>query len=633
MRMSFIDIRLGRQNPADSLTFRRLALIGRGSLALVLIVAAMANVLTVLVARPPQQTLLLEHLIDLDQFSWGRPGALILALLLLLVARALVRGKRHAWWLAVDLCLFSLVSAMLSREEASYTPFAFGLLIALLLLAPLFPTRSDPRSLRRGYAALALGVTCLVIHSLLHQFWPHGLASQVWHFPYQPVFLLTVALRALLFLFLGYGVIEVLRPVLRARQLQRADILRAQEVVEQYGTRSMAHFTLLGADKSYFWSSTRRSFLAYHLAHGVALILGDPIGPAEELEPLLLAFLVYCKRQDWQFALYQASPVIQQICRRWGLHSYKVGEEAIVPVSCFTTKGKVGAPVRHSVTRARRDGLMVRCWQGEPLPQPVYLGMRRITAAWMAQHHTQMQMGFSMGRFPADWSQKLLTAVAFDAHGEAQAFVTWTPLYAGNGWSLDNMRRLADTTPGTMEMLIATSIEWAQARGYATMSLGLAPLAGLESGLERDLRGMTDVETTGGQQPIVESRSWLERSAAFLHQHKLLLGNYTSLHFFKNKFNPVWEPRYLIVRDTRALPRVLAALAQAHGYTWRAILRESGLPGLFRLRPTKAEQTPSRASQPNANEPTSAEHGGVEAPAIALQPAPTAAVLEPAKVR
>ena len=116
------------------------------------------------------------------------------------------------------------------------------------------------------------------------------------------------------------------------------------------------------------------------------------------------------------------------------------------------------------------------------------------------------------------------------------------------------------------------------------MSLGLAPLSGLDSPLAHDLRQATAGETLQRASTKWESISWFERSAAFLHRHKLLLGNYSSLHFFKKKFNPLWEPRYLVVRDSGALPRVLAALAQAHGYTWRAIIRESGLPALFSAR-------------------------------------------------
>ena len=579
-----------------------LAAAGRGALALLIATAALANIATTLLVRPWQPAVFVEYFFDVDMLGWGREGTLIACALLVLVARALLRGKRHAWLISVALLAFSLLSVVISRAHLSYAPVALGLLVALLLLAPLFPNRSDPRSLRRGYVALGLSVSLFLGHGLLMQLWYtrsplHVTVHVVGQLRTTVLFLL----RSLLFLFLGYGVFEVLRPVLTVRRQQRDERRRVRHLVGHYGAQTLAHFAL-GEDKTYFWSATGRAVIAYRLVHGVALILGDPVGPADELEPLLLAFLAYCKRQDWCAACYQTTGRTQQICRTWHLHAYKIGEEGIVEMAAFSTQGKAGAPVRHSIARARRDGITVRCWQGEPLPDAIFAGMKRVSAAWLAQHKTQSQMGFSMGRFPADWSPDLLTAVALDPRGEVQAFLTWTPLYTDNGWSLDNMRRLAGSAPGVMEMLIAESIEWGRTRGYARMSIGLAPLAGLDTSLETDLRDATcSVPSETSQQP---SCSWLERSAAYLYRRKLLLGNYASLYHFKAKFHPTWEPRYLIVVDTGALPRVLLALMNAQGYTWWRMLRDTGASLVPRARSiSPAPERDARATGSAENVP------------------------------
>jgi phosphatidylglycerol lysyltransferase len=567
--------------PPQRKPLHTLAAAGRGALALLIAAAALANIATTLLVRPWQPAVFVEYFFDVDMLGWGREGTLIACALLVLVACALLRGKRHAWLISVALLAFSLLSVVLSRAHLSYAPVALALLVALLLLAPLFPNRSDPRSLRRGYLALGLSVSLFLSHGLLMQLWyTHSPLHVTVHVVGQLRATVLFLLRSLLFLFLGYGVFEVLRPVLTVRRQQRHERVRVQRIVQRYGAQTLAHFAL-GEDKTYFWSATGRAVIAYRLVHGVALILGDTIGPRDELEPLLLAFVTYCKRQDWCVALYQTTGRTQQVCRAWNLHAYKIGEEGIVEVTAFSTQGKAGAPVRHSIARARRDGITVRCWQGEPLPDSILAGMKRVSAAWLTQHNTQSQMGFSMGRFPADWSTNLLTAVALDPRGEVQAFLTWTPLYTDNGWSLDNMRRLAGSAPGVMEMLIAESIEWARARSYVRMSIGLAPLAGLDTNLEADLRNATCSVTAQASQR--QAYSWLERSAGYLYRRKLLLGNYASLYHFKAKFQPTWEPRYLIVTDTGALPRVLLALMNAQGYTWWRMLRDTGVSALPRL--------------------------------------------------
>jgi phosphatidylglycerol lysyltransferase len=296
---------------------------------------------------------------------------------------------------------------------------------------------------------------------------------------------------------------------------------------------------------------------------GAALALADPIGPVEEHAKTLAKFIAYCQRQDWAFGVYQASPTVYHLGRRLGLRGVKIGEDALVDLRCFTLEGKAGAPVRHSVARARRGGLTMRIFQGERLPDDVYAGMQRVSAGWLRQREIHGQFGFSMGRFPTDWSPELLTAVAVDANGAAQAFVTWTPLYAANGWSLDLIRRNADAVPGAMELLIAESFAWASARGCERMSLGLLPLAGL------------DTETRTLEGPSAPPEALIERGAAYLHQRGVLLSSYTSLRHFKEKFHPTWEARYLLLGEASATPQVLLALAQVMGGGWRVTAQEA----------------------------------------------------------
>ena len=260
---------------------------------------------------------------------------------------------------------------------------------------------------------------------------------------------------------------------------------------------------------------------------------------------------------------------MRQLGQEQRLHSFKVGEEAIIDAAFFTLRGKRGAPVRHAVARAGREGLSARCWQGESIPEAVFAEMQGISMEWLATRHAKTQMGFSMGRFPADWSQELLTVVALDSHERTQAFLTWTPLYAGNGWALDIMRRGEKTPPGAMELLIASSIEWAKARGCTSMSLGLAPLAGLGE------VALTTTSSTAVREQRVRSSSLLERSAAFLHRRGIVLDTYRSLYAFKAKFQPTWEPRYLIASEGQALPRILLALARVHDTGWRRMLQEA----------------------------------------------------------
>lgn len=531
----------------------------RSILALAMILTALANITVALMNKPQKQVVVFTSIADLSLLGWGRDGAIVAAILLLLLARALARGKRHAWLLAVALLTFLLISAHAARYSVRYLQIELVALVILVALAPLFPTRSDPRTLRRGYLALALAVASFTTLRIILKVWD----PEIGPFSDSMRHLLLTLLRGALFLFLTYGIVEILRPVIRVRRQRGEERQQAIALIQQYATRATDHFAA-APEISYFWSGSGQAFIAYRLIRGVALTLGDPVGPVNERAALLEDFSAYCRRQDWVNAVYLASPTYRRLCLDASLYAYKIGEEAVIETASFSTQGKAGAPVRHAMARARRDGVTVRIWQGEALPDDIFASMRRLSQAWLAARGSSLQMGFSMGRFPADWTPDLLTSAAIDASGQVCAFQTWTPLYAGGGWSLDNMRRTEHTPPGVMELLITETILWASARGAERMSLGLAPLAGLQ----RD-------ETSGERDTDLTQLTRLERGAGFLHQRRLLLGDYASLYPFKAKFRPVWEARYLVVSDRAALPQTLSALMYAQGYRWWRVFRSA----------------------------------------------------------
>ncbi|HEX6818737.1 MAG TPA: phosphatidylglycerol lysyltransferase domain-containing protein [Ktedonobacterales bacterium] len=563
-----MQMRIAGHRGSEHALAARLSRLGRGALALLVLVAASANVVSAFASQPWRPASLVEQVIDFDGLGWGRVGVLTAAALLVLVAHALARGKRQAWVLAVCLLSLSLLLEILEGARTLSMLVMIALLAVLLALAPLFPTRSHTVATVRGYGALAVGGWLTWLHTFLFNGWHAG----VWPIPFGPVGALLIVTRLVTYAILGYGVAQLLRPAViprATRAIQREEREHALALIAQHGYLSTVYFTR-GADKSYFWSASGRSLIAYRVTLGVALALADPIGPVEEREAIVRDFIAYCRQQDWQVAFYQTTPGVRRLCRAMGMHAFKIGEDAIVDLARFTLQGKIGAPVRHSLARARRGGLRVQIFQGVALPDPIFASMRRISTAWLHKQKATIQFGYSMGRFPYDWTSELLTAVALGPDDEVQAYVTWTPLYAGQGWALDNMRRADATEPGAMELLLAECIAWAKERGCKRMTLGLAPLAGLDAPpCEFGSAGVA------GPSLITERATLLERSAAYLHRRGLLLGNYRSLHAFKAKFQAEWEPRYMVVGELSAVPQVLSALGVAMGVGWRGLVRDA----------------------------------------------------------
>ncbi len=106
--------------------------------------------------------------------------------------------------------------------------------------------------------------------------------------------------------------------------------------------------------------------------------------------------------------------------------------------------------------------------------------------------------------------------------------------------SLDLMRYADDAPSGVMEYLFAQLMLWGRAQGYRWFSLGMAPLAGLE---EHRLAPL-----------------W-NKLGALLFRHGEHFYNFQGLRAFKDKFDPIWAPRYLASPGGLATPIALGHVA------------------------------------------------------------------------
>jgi phosphatidylglycerol lysyltransferase len=80
-----------------------------------------------------------------------------------------------------------------------------------------------------------------------------------------------------------------------------------------------------------------------------------------------------------------------------------------------------------------------------------------------------------------------------------------------------------------MEFLFTRLIQRLRADGHASLSLGMAPLSGLE--------------------PRPLASRW-HRIGNLIWRHGGILYNFQGLRLFKGKFGPVWESRYLAASGT-----------------------------------------------------------------------------------
>jgi phosphatidylglycerol lysyltransferase len=488
---------------------------------------------------------------------------LVAGFFLIALAWSLAERKRIAWLLTTWLMLISALSHVLKGLDVAEAIVALVLLVLLWALRRDFSVRSDPGVIQSllfaaPYALiLFFGYAVLGFYLLQRQFQPGfdlgtviqdtlNLATlqggQIYqaHTRQAHYFATSIPLMA------GAGVLylvySLMRPVLRPTPVTRRDRSVAAQIIRLYGSSSLAYFAL-GHDKTYFFNDEGSCIIPYTLVRDVALSAGDPIGPQEDIGPTIDTFRALCDENDWTPAFYQVQEATLPLYRDAQFDALKIGEEALLDLPDFTTRGEARKDLRTAANRARREG-----WQFHFFDRPIgnavlVAKLQAISEAWLADKFGG-EMGFTMGGTPITGSHETLVSAATDSQGQLLAFVTWAPMYGARGWVVDFMRRASDAPNGAMEYVMVETITCLRERGDQIVSLGLAPLANVQA---------SDAEA------ILS----LEKGIELIYRRFNTAYGFKSLHDFKKKFAPRWESRYLAYRGLTVLPRVGYALVNA----------------------------------------------------------------------
>jgi phosphatidylglycerol lysyltransferase len=144
---------------------------------------------------------------------------------------------------------------------------------------------------------------------------------------------------------IAYAGFAFFRPVIyRYRTLPRERAL-AQEIVERDGRSGLDYFKVW-PNKSYFFSPSRRCFIAYSVGANFAIALSDPVGPPEEIAETISGFKKFCEDNGWGVAFYQTLPDFLPVYRSLSFKKLKIGDAAIVDLTSFTLEGRASKRLR-----------------------------------------------------------------------------------------------------------------------------------------------------------------------------------------------------------------------------------------------------------------------------------------------
>ncbi|WTL46845.1 phosphatidylglycerol lysyltransferase domain-containing protein [Streptomyces sp. NBC_01497] len=517
--------------------------------------------------------------------------AVSVGVLLLFLAHGLKRRKRRAWRAAVVLLPAGALAQLVYRHSL------LGALLSLLLLAPLIAHRTqfaalpDPRGrwtavtnfVLMSLGSLGLGMIVVSAHphrtvgspSFLERL-EHVLFGLVgfegpvaYRGPTDNIVAYTLGslglLTALTTIYLA------LRPEQPTARLTADDELRLRELLARHGGRdSLGHFALR-RDKGVVFSASGKAAVCYRVVSAVMLASGDPIGDVEAWPGAIERFLRMAEAHSWIPAVMGCSETGGEVWTRVsGLDALELGDEAIVEVADFSLGGRAMRNVRQMVKRVERAGYETRVRRVRDVPEPELDAIRKASADWRG---SGTERGFSMalGRIgdPGDGDAVIATAhrrapvqasdgdasgsatgpvpAAPEPYGDLKGVLHFVP-WGDDGISLDLMRRDRSADPGLNELLIVATLQAADGLGVRRASLNFAMFRSVLARGERI-----------GAGPVL--RSW-RGTLVFLSRWFQI----ESLYRFNAKFQPRWEPRFLVFPTSRDLPRIGFAAMQAEGF-------------------------------------------------------------------
>ncbi len=538
-----------------------------------------SNILDALFPSSPALIDKIQAWIPLELSQNGQFLLFLSGVLLLVLARGLHRCKQVAWHMTTAILMVSAILDFTQTFNWNRSAVALVLLVALFRCRNLFKARSDIFSFRLGIAVagvlllLLVGYGAVSIHGLGARgifgdrlSWAesfHGAVFTVLQVRTEldelagreaAHFLNTIRLQGLGVGF--FALIMVLRPViLRRHSHSPADFENVRRLVETYSEDTMAVFALL-PDKHYYFEEGMEGVIAYALWWNVAVVLADPICRPDCREPLVHGFIRFCRRSDWKPVFYCLHRTHRDIYERAGFQLIRIAEEARLRLVDFKLDGACFQNLRTARNKARKNNLVFGWYGGNGTLPDEHLEhqLLDLSQEWLTRKRGG-EMGFDLSAFTPQTIREKTVALVRSPDGRLEAFTTWHTYDHGRGRCLDLMRSHAEARD-VMDFLILEAMQSFRDQGVEEVSFGSAPLANTSDPSEH---------------------SMYDRAIRFIFENLERFYGYKRLFFFKQKYSPNWEARYLAYPCGTSLLLVGLAIAGVHlTHGFRSLFRRSG---------------------------------------------------------
>ena len=514
-------------------------------LSLTVFLNGLINLYYALNVELPYKKTLLSTIFSVRIDALNKTMSFLFGFILIYLALQILNKKQMAWKISVVILFLTIFNHLIRIESwPTFLIPIFGIII-LILTKSQFNAKSEFDRIEDGILISLIIILGALIYGLIG-FWLLGekiffrsfsifeaLINTIEAFVFlnnpnlsqnslfANWFILSLHILGIIILFLI--LISLFMPILYVFKIQPVERKQAEAILIKCGNSALDYFKLW-PDKSLFFSKNKEAFIAYRVKYGVAICLGDPSGPKDEVETVIKEFKDFCRKNGWKIAFHHTKPEFLSIYERLKFNAIKIGEEGTINIEKFVSSTIKQSDFRRSLKKFTQNGYVLTI-SNPPHTKALLAELKQISDEWLSSG--RRERSFTLGRFSKRYLQTTPVVLLRDSNNKLIAFLNQITSYIQGEVTVDMMRHRKDMPNGTMDFIFCSYLSKLSTDGIKYFSLGLSHFIGLN---------------TKNESPL------LEKIMNELIDHFGKLFSFKGMRKYKEKFEPSWEDRYFVYK-------------------------------------------------------------------------------------
>ena len=317
-----------------------------------------------------------------------------------------------------------------------------------------------------------------------------------------------------------------------------------------------ASYLALHEKNEYFFFPDGQCMIVYRIVGKTCLVFTDPIGNSEDTQRCLKLFVEKMTQRGLRIAFFLTANKYLDLYSAFNFRHITIGAEAIITVPEFSLEGSAFKAMRNNIANVKKQNIEFEWCDAADLSKKFLQSINHLYREWVGGQKCPELLNHL---YPLEPLRKLgfgELLVARDANKKLIGVFSFYPYKQRAGRALDLMISSSKAPRGLVEASIEEAIRKFKLLNIAKMSLGFTGLISSEK--------------------IISRKTAAEQGLRFLYTNFNQLYNFRALAVFKNKFNPVWEPRFLVYQNDFELGIIIGDLIKGslNESVWKKVTRD-----------------------------------------------------------